>query len=240
MFDTLRNTFRHTLPFCVFTILALFSSCKNKWKEPVDVNFNFTSTQKNSSVSSLQSGEIFIDSASIGLSSFTFNGEREQGSSNISFSEKNVGSISIINGATKNFTIKKQIPQGTYTKMTFVVETSSVSLKGLILTDDYGVVPFYFNYEVPQFSNVLAKPNSGAPDVILEHGKETNAMVNFDISTLFLGIGTEIWRNVNYEEISGQPQGQPNRRININNSENTTLYLNIANKIQSITGVTFY
>jgi hypothetical protein len=220
-------------------LTVFFSSCKNKWKEPVDVVFTFETKQIHQNPSSLQVGEVYIDSANIDITGFSFKGERQQGKSDISFSVNNPDDFVLADGISQPFSITKQLPQGTYQTMTFVLETGVITLKGFVQTENYGLIPFFTTINTSQNNNLKGINSSGFNDIVLEKGAAKNSSVVFEVQDWFSQINLQAWNNVDFENLTGQPQGQPNKRIVIDAQNNISLYLNLINNIEKSIHVIF-
>jgi hypothetical protein len=234
----MRRKIKH---IALITSVALFalSSCKNKWKEPVDLSFSFETKQSHTSPNSINTGDIYVHSATVEIASFSLKGERQQGKTDISFSENTLYNFLVEGGLSLDFSILKQLPQGTYNSMVYVFEIGEVTLRGFVKTESNGVVPLSISYPSRKNISVLAKNIANQQEIVLEKGKPRHVSVELSLSEWFSAITPQMWSSVDYQEISGQPQGQPNKEIIINANENAAIYLNLFNMLDNSITVNF-
>jgi len=225
--------------FILSTTLFALVSCKSKWKEPVDTTFHFEAKQSISSQSNLQEGNFFVESASLELTNFAFEGYREQGNSPVTFSEANIEDLTLENGASKRVSIKKQLVQGTYTSINVGVGTALISVSGY--TRFRGeIVPFSFEYSQELSHKTKAKDANNSAQIVFEKNHPKEATISIDISSWFSEITPQVLDVATFKDYGGNPpQGQPNVQLIIDNATNPNIYLNLVNKIESSISVTF-
>ncbi|MFP5471425.1 MAG: hypothetical protein ACLGGV_07490, partial [Bacteroidia bacterium] len=137
---------RKNVIFILSTLLIIaLSSCQKKWKEPVDTSFSFETKQSISSENELQDDEFFIQSATIKLQDFVFEGVREQGDAYVTFTEPTLNDLIVEQGISKELVLKKQVPQGTYNSIHINVSIASISLQGVVRRNQQNV-PFTYVY----------------------------------------------------------------------------------------------
>lgn len=223
----------------VLSTLLMLSSCNKKWKEPVDTSFTFETKQGVSSENELDDNEIFIQSATIKLQDFVFEGVREQGDSYVTFTETTLDDLLIENGFSKELVLKKQVPQGTYNSINVSVSTTSISIQGIVRRNQQNI-PFTYEYTSAINNRIAARNIDGSSQIIFEKGKPQQATISIDISSWFSDVTTEVLDVATFKDYGGNPpQGQPNIELIIDNATNPDIYLNIANKIESSINVTF-
>lgn len=216
--------------------ILLFVGCnpnkKKKWKEPTDILFNFELKQEEKSPSTQKEGSFYIESSSIELSNFTFDGHREQGVQDVSFSQSKIDNLIIEEGISNVISIQKQIPQGTYTDMEYTISQSNITINGKVYTNNKGIVPVKFSHNLTKLLRSKAIDINGNSTIALEMDSPREVNISIDLTSWFNEIPIEKWNASELKEDNSNQQGPPENKIFINPTDNSDLYLNISNKLE--------
>lgn len=169
--------------------MSLFiNSCKKKWKEPTDVNFEFKLNENS------DNGLVKFTDCKINLTKLSFLGERKQGESPVDF-EQNLGNQEIeFNLNESNSDIVFQIPQGSYSKINIglfldtISDVAAIQLNGIYIDLEGDTIPVIFKLSIKDMFEMQALNSTGSKEINLVSEIPTNVSIVFNPMYWFANI----------------------------------------------------
>lgn len=233
----------------IYTMLMLtgvFGSCQDEeeFKIPTDVNIQVDINRNASS-----NGRLNFTQGHISLSSFAFDGRREEGG-DVYFEKEYEQGLSIAFDPGKSGeALKFQIPQGNYTRIEIELETfDDLDDSGLVLTGTYlnasGIqYPIRFELGSSLEFEIESRDQSGNNQILLKAGTPATAIIKLDPIKWFETVPASYLDNAVLVVEGGESEGEVEADasyILINEETNENIYEIILNRIEQSTETVFY
>ncbi len=166
----------------VFVLSIFMVSCERKWKKPADVSFGF---QLNSNSAD---GLVKFTSGYFLLDKIDFNGDRKQGSNNVSFSKDYDPNAQIyLNSTALSGGLTFDIPQGTYTRIDLKVSMEeqpgnapSLVVYGTYINTINDTIAVRFEFISGETFELQGQSTSGGAEIFLMEDKPSSTSIIFN------------------------------------------------------------
>jgi hypothetical protein len=226
---------RTALFILLIGLLSVFlTSCKKRrLKQPTTVSFNIDINRSTSG-----DGTIVFESGTIFLSSFSVEGERQEGDP-IAFAREFNGLAVDFSASSQVSELQFDIPQGVYTELEVSFETFDDNGDYTIVTNGWYTntggtdIPIRFEFSSSETFEITGEDSANSGLIVLEKDIPASALIQLDPIYWFDILTINQLENATLTAINGTPT------ILINESTNTNLYDLMADRIDDSTEATF-
>lgn len=228
----------------VFVLLGLLSSCQDheEFKIPTDVGFQ-VDMNRNASTN----GRLIFNEGHIMLSSFSFDGRREEGGDIYFEKSYEQGLLITFHPDIMVEALQFKIPQGNYTRIKIALETQdSADVSAIVVTGSYLLsngtrYPIRFEFSAALDLELESRDEAGNIQIVLKKGTPATATIKFDPVKWFEAVPASYLDNaelVMEEQEEGVEAGTPYMLISEESNEH--IYELILSKLAQSAKIVFH
>ena len=231
--------------YVFFLLAGILWSCEEteEFKIPSDVDFRMDINRGGN-----PGGRLNFTSGYIIISSFSFEGRREQGGDVFFTKEYERGLLVPFDATQPVDALAFQVPQGNYLRVEVEIETyDDTSVSGLVVSGSYlhsnGTrYPIRFELSSSVDMEIEARDKSGSKEIVLKQSSPATAKIKLDPVKWFAAVPLSHLDNaiLTVEESEGEMEGeQGSSYILINEGVNESIYEIIITRIQQSAEIVF-
>lgn len=219
----------------IILILAFSWGCgKKELNEPTDVDITIDINRSPSSEGHLQFHDGYIR-----LASFSVEGVRQEGAEVELSKEFESGNLHYFSPSNPVSNLNIEIPQGNYTDLNIAFNTfddtddPTILVEGTYTNESNQNFPIIFEFLSSEYFSINSESDDSNSVIELDKDIYSSAFITLDPIYWFDLISTNAWDNADLVEINGD------MTILINESNNSAIYDNVADRIDEQTSSVF-